>query len=115
MNRRERRKLGIPFVKKEEENLPDPKLKGKYLGNCNRTACQKPGAVFYNHSTREHYCPKCARLINDVNPEAMELMTMGVKPEPRSIIRTLKAWTNSTVPLIVMPAAKVKTTGAEFS
>ena len=39
-------------------------FKGKRNGLCNRTACQKPGATFYNISTRAWYCPKCAEAIN---------------------------------------------------
>ena len=50
-----------------EDETPDPALKGVYERNCNRTACQKPGAVWYNHSTREHYCPSCASTLNEVN------------------------------------------------
>ena len=50
-----------------EDETPDPELKGKYEGNCNRTACQRPGAVWYNHSTREHYCSSCASTLNKVN------------------------------------------------
>jgi hypothetical protein len=41
--------------------------KGFFKGSCNRTACQAPGATWYNHSTRVYYCPACARLINSVN------------------------------------------------
>lgn len=44
---------------------PNPKgLKG---GNCNRTACQKPGATFFNHSTEKYYCLDCAMMINRAN------------------------------------------------
>jgi hypothetical protein len=50
---------------KKEETPKDPKLKGKLRGNCNRTSCQKPNAVFYNSSTQAHYCHSCARLINE--------------------------------------------------
>ena len=32
---------------------PDPSLKGVFLGNCNRTACQKPIATWYNSSTEK--------------------------------------------------------------
>ncbi len=39
-------------------------MKGQYKGNCNRTDCQKQGAIWYNHSTRKHYCEECANLIN---------------------------------------------------
>jgi hypothetical protein len=48
---------------------PDPKLKGLFGGNCNRQACQKPGAVYYNHSTRLYYCPNCAHTLNSVNAD----------------------------------------------
>lgn len=37
--------------------------KGTKGGNCNRTACQQPGADFYNKSTRAYYCRKCAEMI----------------------------------------------------
>lgn len=42
-------------------------LKGKFDGNCNRTACQEPimGANFFNTSTRAYYCGGCADLINE--------------------------------------------------
>lgn len=40
---------------------PDPALKGKKDGNCNRSACQEPGAYFYNTATRAYYCIACAR------------------------------------------------------
>ena len=39
-------------------------LKGKQGGNCNRTACQGPNAVYFNHSTRAYYCKKCAHWLN---------------------------------------------------
>jgi hypothetical protein len=42
--------------------------KGVEGGNCNRTACQAPGATFYNASTMKWYCPKCYEKINDANP-----------------------------------------------
>lgn len=40
------------------------KLKGVRHGNCNVTACQKPGATWWNTSTRKWYCPHCAYEIN---------------------------------------------------
>lgn len=57
-------------IKKEEPIITTPSienLKGALNGNCNRTACQKPRAVYYNHSTQKHYCPTCAKMINEVN------------------------------------------------
>lgn len=43
------------------ENQPDKGHKG---GSCNRTACQAPNAVWFNHSTRAYYCTPCARMLN---------------------------------------------------
>lgn len=48
-------------------------MKGIKNGNCNRTACQKPIASYYNHSTEKWYCADCATLINNANPESYRL------------------------------------------
>jgi hypothetical protein len=42
-------------------------LKGRFDGNCNRTACQEPikGRNWWNDGTRAYYCTRCAHLIND--------------------------------------------------
>lgn len=45
-------------------------LKGTWGGNCNRTACQQPGAVWWNSSTRAYYCQSCARKINEFSEKA---------------------------------------------
>jgi len=51
-----------------------PSVKGDFNGECNRGACYRSRAVFYNHSTHKYYCPKCARLINEFNrDDAMRL------------------------------------------
>lgn len=42
-------------------------LKGVRGGNCNRTACQKPGANYWHTGTRAWYCVECTREINRVN------------------------------------------------
>ncbi len=47
--------------------------KGDLKGECNRTACSNNNAIFFNHSTEKHYCIKCARLINGMNPESKEM------------------------------------------
>ena len=39
-------------------------MKGQYNAECNRTACNNQEAIYYNHSTREHYCHSCAMEIN---------------------------------------------------
>ena len=56
--------------------LSEAKLltKGEFEGLCNRTACQKPGAIYYNHSTKKYYCPTCADMLNKYNKaDAMRL------------------------------------------
>lgn len=39
--------------------------KGEKGQRCNRTACQAPGAYWFNHSTRAYYCGTCADIINN--------------------------------------------------
>jgi hypothetical protein len=43
---------------------PDPALKGKKDGNCNVTACQQPGATWWNVGSKAYYCEGCATMIN---------------------------------------------------
>lgn len=52
--------------------------KGQFMGSCNRTACQAPGADWYNRGTFAYYCEQCARLINR-NPtyDGLPLLTHG--------------------------------------
>lgn len=38
--------------------------KGMKDGNCNREACQKPGATWYNRGSYRYYCAACAKAIN---------------------------------------------------
>lgn len=38
--------------------------KGLRLGSCNRTACQGPGAYWYNRTMSAWYCTSCANMIN---------------------------------------------------
>jgi len=49
---------------------PDPKLKGVEGGNCNRTDCQSPNAVWFNNSTLAYYCRNCAIKIQQVENDA---------------------------------------------
>ena len=51
-------------------------LKGKKNGNCNRTDCQKPGATWYNHSTRMWYCGDCALWLNSDGYNRNEAMNL---------------------------------------
>jgi hypothetical protein len=42
-------------------------MKGDFNDICNRTACNNPRAIFYNHSTKKYYCVGCAHMINERN------------------------------------------------
>lgn len=49
--------------------LPEPTPqtpKGEFGGRCNRTACQKQGATWYNRVMQRYYCHQCAFEINEV-------------------------------------------------
>jgi hypothetical protein len=45
--------------------MDESDLKGKQGGNCNRTSCQQPNAIYFNHSTRAYYCEDCAHWLNN--------------------------------------------------
>lgn len=63
------RKTDVPAAK-----IDDLGDKGVLGGRCNRSACLAPGAHWYNHSTRKHYCQACARMLNHANrADALEL------------------------------------------
>ena len=57
--------------------------KGEKGGECNRTACSSPNAVWYNKSTRKYYCGKCARTINELNvmPEKGDICSLEEEPK----------------------------------
>lgn len=38
---------------------PDKADKGKENGSCNRSLCQAPDAVWYNHGSHSWYCCDC--------------------------------------------------------
>lgn len=57
------------LIKRTLPQNPIKTAKGEYDGDCNRTACDKKQAKWYNHSTRAYYCGKCAMQINTLNPE----------------------------------------------
>lgn len=50
-------------------------LKGVKGGNCNRTACQKPNAWWYNSGSWAYYCRACALEINKCCPKDEPLCT----------------------------------------
>ena len=43
---------------------PHKANKGDKGGSCNREACQRPGAYWFNHSTKRYYCRTCAEWLN---------------------------------------------------
>lgn len=47
------------------EGTVDAFDKGLFGGSCNRSACQRPGAEWYNHGTRKYYCEPCAYWLNN--------------------------------------------------
>jgi hypothetical protein len=61
---------------------PQESFKGVSGGLCNRIACLKPGAVFYNSSTRAYYCPECAAKINywSRKDDGIDLCTLDTLP-----------------------------------
>lgn len=52
--------------------------KGKKGGRCNVTACQEPGAWYFNKSTRAYYCRDCANEINWPGGRADTMALYGV-------------------------------------
>jgi hypothetical protein len=53
---------------------PHKSDKGLKNGSCNREACQRPGATWFNRGTDRFYCEDCARLINRANPDARRVL-----------------------------------------
>ena len=63
--------IGGQFIGLARARIAIKPDKGQLNGSCNREACQKPGAVWFNRSTRQYYCPTCAHEINRWNPEGL--------------------------------------------
>jgi hypothetical protein len=53
-----------------------PKDKGDFQGSCNRSACLRPGASWYNHSTQKYYCQSCAIWLNTDDYNRHDAMQM---------------------------------------
>lgn len=63
------------------EALSSPRLnpdKGLRGGSCNVTACQRPGALYFNKSTCKYYCRRCADEINWPGGRADTMALYGV-------------------------------------
>lgn len=60
------------------EVTPYPKDKGQYNGHCNRSACLRPGATWYNRGSYAFYCEDCALMLNVANRrDAYDLLGEG--------------------------------------
>ena len=58
------RSKGIPYpMAYSDYHGPNKADKGKEGGSCNRTLCQAPGAIWYNHGSYAWYCKDCRRQI----------------------------------------------------
>jgi len=55
--------------------------KGREGGACNRAACQKPGARWWNTGSRAWYCDECARRINAYTPNLC-VTRVSLPPDP---------------------------------
>lgn len=60
------------YISKQIRYGDDPEssptlLKGKRNGNCNRTACQAPGAFWWNRGSHSWYCTDCALMLSRAN------------------------------------------------
>ena len=53
--------------------------KGKRGGNCNRTACQRSNAWWYNKTMRAYYCGDCAGAINESCLTRDHIVSFGSK------------------------------------
>ena len=62
---------------------------------CARTACMSMNAVCQHTQTGRLYCPRCARRINEANPQVPNLITF---PKSRGEADRLKAEVNPSPP-----------------
>jgi hypothetical protein len=58
-----------------------PADKGLLNGACNRSACLARPATWFNTSTRAHYCPDCAFLINRHCPRGEHICSPAVEDQ----------------------------------
>lgn len=50
---------------KHDYDGPEKADKGIEGGSCNRSACQAPGAIWFNHGSYALYCTACKNWISD--------------------------------------------------
>jgi hypothetical protein len=59
---------------------PEKHDKGKENGSCNRTRCQAPHAIWYNHGSHSWYCKDCRR---DIEFDPFNLRDWKTSWQPR--------------------------------
>ncbi len=69
--------MSAEYIDNLQTDKPHGEGKGEKGKNCNREACQAPGAYWYNHSTQRYYCTTCARLINSANRNDSYVRDLG--------------------------------------
>ena len=68
-------------IRDNVEEEKKKKMKGGRGLNCNRTACQKPPATYYNSSTRAWYCESCANMIDEWSIRQGEALLCAYDPK----------------------------------
>lgn len=61
-------------------NGPDKADKGLEGGSCNRTKCQAPSAIWFNHGSRAWYCECCRR---DIQFDSFNLRDWNLNWKPQ--------------------------------
>lgn len=74
----------------QEVNKPHKPDKGLKFGSCNREACQRPGATWFNRGTDKYYCENCAYSINSANRDAPRVLPRLVEPGEGLLSGTIK-------------------------
>ena len=69
---------GVIIPQNPYQPKPEKADKGKPNGSCNRRACQRPGATWFNRGTQSYYCTDCAHMLNRDNPDTAEAGIVGL-------------------------------------
>ena len=77
-----RAKLIQSLRKESKTNNVD---KGDFNGECNRGACTKRNAIWYNSPMYKYYCTSCARMINESSNQSGQGDICKIKIEENEI------------------------------
>lgn len=69
--------------------MEDNEDKGLENGNCNRSACQQPGAIWYNHWSKKWYCYRCSLDIGNDSFVLRDWKEFGSKDHPMFETRSM--------------------------